>query len=103
MAMNDYLIYSNGGYREFMGPSGVDKPTTNFFCGIWTESNTGDVYFFDNVNGWTKMFSFLDDAAGSRGIANLIKATRMMVTNIPEEEPAEDEPKEEEPEEAAQR
>lgn len=54
----EYLIYKNGGYMEFFGPHSATKPTTGLFTGIWTESDTGDVYFYDATNGWTKQFSF---------------------------------------------
>lgn len=54
----EYLIYKNGGYMEFFGPNSATKPTTGLFTGIWTESDTGDVYFYDATNGWTKQFSF---------------------------------------------
>ena len=54
----EYLIYKNGGYMEFMGPNGATKPTEGLIAGIWTESDTGDVYFYDGTAGWTKMFSF---------------------------------------------
>ena len=54
----EYLIYKNGGYMEFFGPHSATKPTAGLFTGIWTESDTGDVYFYDATNGWTKQFSF---------------------------------------------
>lgn len=54
----DYMTYTSGGYCEFMGPSSATKPTTGLFVGIWVETNTGDVYFYDETNGWTKQFSF---------------------------------------------
>lgn len=50
----NYLVYSNGGYREYMGPHSITKPTEGFFCGIWTEDDTGAIYFFSAANGWTK-------------------------------------------------
>ena len=50
----NYLVYSNGGYREYMGPSDITKPTEGFFCGIWTEDDTGAIYFYSAANGWTK-------------------------------------------------
>ena len=53
----EYLIYKNGGYCEFFGPHSATKPTTDLTTGIWTESDTGDVYFYDSTAGWTKMFS----------------------------------------------
>lgn len=54
----DYMTYTSGGYCEFMGPSSATKPTTGLFVGIWVETDTGDVYFYDETNGWTKQFSF---------------------------------------------
>ncbi len=54
----EYLIYTNGGYCEFLGPNAATKPTEGFFVGVWTETDTGDVYFYDQTNGWTKQFSF---------------------------------------------
>lgn len=54
----EYLIYTNGGYCEFLGPHAATKPTEGFFVGVWTETDTGDVYFYDQTNGWTKQFSF---------------------------------------------
>lgn len=50
----DYLVDSRGGYREFLGPHSafLEAPSTGFFCGLWTETDTGDVYAYDNVNGW---------------------------------------------------
>lgn len=56
---SDYLVYTNGGYREYMGPSTEEKPTSGFYCGIWTETDTGDVYFYDKEQeDWVKQFSF---------------------------------------------
>lgn len=57
---DNYITYRNGGYVEFMGPHSVTKPTTGFTTGIWTETDTGDVYFYDFTTGWTKQFSFQD-------------------------------------------
>ena len=56
--MEQYLTYSNGGYKEWLGPSSVTKPTTGFNTGIWVESDTGDTYFYDHTTGWHKQFTF---------------------------------------------
>lgn len=65
----DFLVgYLSDGtelhYVEIGGPSGVSKPTTTpsgaAICAmsIAVESDKGDVYFFDESDGWGKMFSF---------------------------------------------
>ena len=101
----DYLVYSSGGYREYMGPStGVDKPTSGFFCGIWTESDTGQVFFYDPANGWTLEFTFQDGDSGTRS-ANLGLNTRgaMMRGAVPNSsEPETEDKKEEIPQEEAE-
>ena len=50
----DYLIYTNGGYCEFMGPHSATKPTTGFSVGVWVETDTGNAYFYDQTNGWVQ-------------------------------------------------
>ena len=56
----DYLVYTsvNGNYCEFLGPSSATKPVSGFKIGIWVETDTGDVYFYDETNSWSKQFSF---------------------------------------------
>lgn len=78
----NYLVYSNGGYREFMGPSSITKPTEGFFCGIWTEDDTGAIYFFSAANGWTKQdVGFQDsDATASTNSANTLNMAPMLVS-----------------------
>ena len=54
-----YLVFSNGGYCEFMGSSGADKPTTGFTTGILTETDTGKVFFWDiATSAWVEQFAF---------------------------------------------
>lgn len=47
-------------YKEISGDSTETKPTTDIVDGsIFAESNTGDVYFFNEKSGdWVKQFSF---------------------------------------------
>ena len=76
----NYLVYSNGGYREYMGPSRITKPTEGFFCGIWTEDDTGAIYFFSASNGWTKQdVGFQEgDATASTNSANTLNMAPML-------------------------
>ncbi len=57
MEYQNYIIYSQGGYIEVLAPSTVEKPTTGLTTGLWTETNTGKVFFYDVANGWTEQFS----------------------------------------------
>ena len=50
----EYMIYSNGGYMEFFGPSTATKPTTGLTIGVWVETDTGKAFFYDVENGWTE-------------------------------------------------
>lgn len=89
----DYLTYTNGGYCEFLGPSSATKPTTDLHCGIWVESDTGDVYFYDNVNGWTYQFSFND--GGNGGAKSMIKpSTDLKKNGVADTEEEQGEPEE---------
>ena len=47
-------------YKEISGDSTETKPTADVIDGsIFAESNTGDVYFFNEKSGdWVKQFSF---------------------------------------------
>lgn len=47
-------------YKEISGDSTETKPTADIIDGsIFAESNTGDVYFFNEKSGdWVKQFSF---------------------------------------------
>lgn len=76
----NYLVYSNGGYREYMGPSSITKPTEGFFCGIWTEDDTGAIYFYSAANGWTKQdVGFQEgDATASTNSANTLNMAPML-------------------------
>ena len=53
-------IIANGKYNEFAGTSSETKPTRGVGMGsIFTEVDTGDVYFFNETTGlWVKQFSF---------------------------------------------
>ena len=55
-----YLVYRNGDYCEFVAPSSVTKPTSGLSTGLWIETNTGNVSFYDKENGWTFQFSLKD-------------------------------------------
>ena len=46
-------------YLECAGLSTDTKPSDNICTGsIYTEVDTGDVYFYDEDSDWTKEFSF---------------------------------------------
>lgn len=54
---NEYLVYTNSGYNEYLGPSSAyttistsDMPGVR--CGLWLCTDTGELYAYDNVNGW---------------------------------------------------
>lgn len=54
-------INTKGGnnYAEFAGNSDEDKPTGVGAGSIFVETDTGDVYFFDEYTGeWVFQFSF---------------------------------------------
>lgn len=55
--MNDYLVYTNNGYNEYLGPSSAytDIKSANMRgvrCALWLCTDTGELYAFDDVNGW---------------------------------------------------
>lgn len=54
------IIKGNDRYVEISGDSTDTKPTANIVDGsIFVESNTGDVYFFNEESGdWVKQFGF---------------------------------------------
>lgn len=54
------IIKWNDRYVEISGDSTETKPTANIVDGsIFVESNTGDVYFFNEESGdWVKQFGF---------------------------------------------
>lgn len=54
------IIKGNDRYVEISGDSTDTKPTANIVDGsIFAESNTGDVYFFNEESGdWVKQFGF---------------------------------------------
>lgn len=50
---------SNGYYTEGMCNSEDDKPVDGVIGGVITETDTGKVFFFDNVDGdWVEQFAF---------------------------------------------
>ena len=53
------IIKGNDRYVEISGDSEETKPTANIVDGsIFVESNTGDVYLFNEESGdWVKQFS----------------------------------------------
>ena len=45
-------------YLDIAGNNGDTKPTDNICQGsTFTEVDTGDVYMYDETDGWTKQFS----------------------------------------------
>lgn len=57
MEYQNYIIYVNGDYIEVLAPSSVEKPLDLKGSAMWTESNTGKVFFYDPINKWTEQFS----------------------------------------------
>ena len=49
-------------YVELSCSSGDTKPVEDMANGsIAVEADTGDVYFYEETNGWVKQFSFKDE------------------------------------------